>query len=99
MARQSQITLDRALLFQIDVMDSVTVARPEESTPCEVLIVDKKAVKKRCFVLGGWLPSCTIFPIPGFHLCLLLIMLASTQVPWEPGERVLCGRASDCENV
>ena len=90
MARQSQITLDRALLFQIDVMDSVTVARPEENTPCEVLIVDKKAVKT-LLCLG-----CMLFLIQGFHLCLLLIMLASTQVPGEPGERVLCGRASDC---
>ena len=98
MARQSQITLDRALLFQIDVMDSLTVARPEENTPCEVLIVHKKA-EKRCFVLGGWLPSCMLFLIQEFHLCLLLIVLASTQVPGEPGERVLCGRASNCVNV
>ena len=99
MARQSQITLDRALLFQIDVMDSVTVARPEESTPCEVVIEDKKAVKNAALSKGGWLPSCMLFLIQEFHLCLLLIVLASTQVPWEPGERVLCGRASDCENV
>ena len=59
MARQSQITLDRALLFQIDVMDSVTVARPEESTPCEVLIVDKKAEETLlCLGGDGFLHAC-----------------------------------------
>ena len=63
MARQSQITLDRALLFQIDVMDSVTVARPEESTPCEVLIVDKKAVKT-LLCLGGVASFMHAIPYP-----------------------------------
>ena len=59
MARQSQITLDRALLFQIDVMDSLTVTRPEENTPCEALIVDKKAVKNAALSWGGgFLHAC-----------------------------------------
>ena len=59
MARQSQITLDRALLFQIDVMDSLTVARPEENTPCEALIVDKKAEETLlCLGGDGFLHAC-----------------------------------------